>query len=91
MPPLTLVDLDELILQVRDKSSREYVADAVRAHRAGLNRAAIILVWTALAYDLEVKFRELAEQGEAAAVSFVASLVVCFKQSVVYSACPGPA
>lgn len=70
----TLIDLDELILQIRDKNSREYASDAVRAHRAGLNRAAVILIWTALAYDVEAKLRELAEQGDASAKTFVTGL-----------------
>ena len=72
--PITLTDLDELVLTVRDSNSRTYIAEAVHAYRAGLPRAAVILTWTALAYDLISKYRELADQGEPAAVKFATDL-----------------
>lgn len=55
----TLADLDELVLQVRDRSFREYIAEALAAYRHNLRRAAIVLTWTATIYDLFAKIREL--------------------------------
>lgn len=70
----TLADLDDLILTVRDRSSRSYVSEAVRAYRAGAYRSAIMSTWIAVAYDIISKIRELASQGDAAAVAFSANL-----------------
>jgi hypothetical protein len=74
MIPSPLSDLDELVLSVRDRNSRIYIGEAVHAYRNGLGRAAVILTWTALAYDLIAKYRELADQGESAALKFVSDL-----------------
>ena len=79
-----LADLDELVLTVRDPNSRVYIAEAVQAYRSGLNRAAVILTWTALAYDCIAKYREIADHGEGTAVKFVADLDAAIaKQNVM--------
>jgi hypothetical protein len=57
MIPYTLTDLDELVLTVRNSNTKEYINEAVHAYRSGLNRAAVILTWTAVAYDLIGKYR----------------------------------
>lgn len=54
-----LTDLDSLILQVRSSQSKEYISEALNSFRAGSNRAAILLTWVALSYDLISKIREL--------------------------------
>lgn len=69
-----LVDLDELILTVRDSRSRAYVAEAVAAYRAGARRTALIGAWIAVAFDLIAKLCELAVGGDAAARAFVVDL-----------------
>jgi hypothetical protein len=74
MLPYTLTDLDELVLTVRNNNAKEYINEAVHAYRSGLNRAAVILTWTAVAYDLISKYRELADSGESAAGQFVVKL-----------------
>ena len=74
MTPFTLTDLDELVLTVHNKNTRQYISEAVHAYRSGLNRDAVILTWTAVAYDLMTKYRELGEQGEGAAIQFTIDL-----------------
>jgi hypothetical protein len=69
-----LAELDELVLKVRDRNSREYIYEAIHAYRAGLSRSAIVNTWTALVYDIVAKIRELAVQGEASASTFVNNL-----------------
>lgn len=70
----TLADLDDLVLTVRDRNSRSYISEAVRAYRAGAFRSAIMSTWIAVAYDIISKIRELASQGERAAVTFTTAL-----------------
>src|SRR4051812_7885178 len=67
MSELTLTDLDELILTVRDRNSRAYISEAVATYRARAYRAAIMSTWAAVAYDIIAKIRELAAQGDGAA------------------------
>ncbi len=66
-----LVDLDALLVQIREPKSRAYFDDALRAYRAGAHRSAIASVWVAVAFDLIAKYRELAAQGDAEAQTFV--------------------
>ncbi len=65
-----LVDLDELVQTVRDINTREYIAEAIAAYRARAYRSAIMGTWVAVAYDIIGKVRELAVEGDAAAVTF---------------------
>lgn len=69
-----LADLDELVLQVRNPSTRVYVAEAVTAYRGGAYRAALVALWVAVAYDIVAKLRELAALGDANAVRKVSEL-----------------
>jgi hypothetical protein len=69
-----LVDLDELVQTVRDINAREYIAEAIAAYRARAYRSAIMGTWVAVAYDIIAKIRELAVQGDAAAVTFSTTL-----------------
>jgi hypothetical protein len=69
-----LIDLDELVLSVRDRSSREYINEAVVSYRARAYRSALIATWIAVAYDIISKIRELDIQGDAEAKKFVADL-----------------
>lgn len=69
-----LNDLDELLSSVRDRNSREYIAEAVSAYRARAYRAAITSAWIAVTYDIIAKIRELALQGDTAAKRFTTRL-----------------
>ena len=66
-----LHNLDELLLSVRDRQSRAYLEEAITAHRAGANRAAIVTLWTTIVYDIIQKIRELANAGDTNAAAFV--------------------
>jgi hypothetical protein len=78
---MTLTDLDDLALTVRDRNSRSYIAEAITAYRAGALRSAIISTWIAVAYDLYAKIRELAAQGDADAKAFVKELDAAIDQN----------
>jgi hypothetical protein len=67
----TMRAVEDLIAQVRDPRSREHFAEAVRAYGAGAYRAAIISTWVTVALDLMSKIRQLAEDGEAAARTYI--------------------
>jgi hypothetical protein len=75
-----LVDLDELVQTVRDINAREYIAEAIAAYRARAYRSAIMGTWVAVAYDIIAKIRELAVQGDAAAVTFSTTLDTAIAQ-----------
>lgn len=68
-----LYSLDELSLLVREPNSRTHIDEAIRAYDSGAYRAAVVSTWTAIAYDLVQKFRELANNGEQAAKVFIDS------------------
>ncbi|WP_149775676.1 hypothetical protein [Ruegeria intermedia] len=69
-----LWDLDELILECRSDTVREYIKEAVVCLEAGAIRASIISTWSAVFFDLVEKIMELAVSGEAAASEIVARL-----------------
>src|SRR5437868_11178377 len=69
-----LVDLDELVLMVRDRSSRGYIGEAITTYRVRAYRSALLATWIAVAYDIISKIRELELQGDGAAGAFVAIL-----------------
>jgi hypothetical protein len=66
-----LTDLDALILRVRSRRSREYIAEAVAAYRVGAYKAAIVGTWIAVSFDILSKIRELSQAGDKAAVTFM--------------------
>lgn len=66
-----LSDLDGMIENVRDLGSRDLIAEAVVAYRAGALRSSIILCWAAVFGDLVAKIRELSQGGNKAAAEFV--------------------
>lgn len=70
----SLTDIDSLCLAVRDIESRRLISEAITAYRGGAFRSAILSTWIAVAYDIIVKARELAAQGEAVPHAFVAEL-----------------
>lgn len=74
MSEMTLTDLDELVLTVRDRNSRSYIGEAITAYRARAYRSAVMSAWVAVAYDVIAKLRELAVQGDKAAQAFASEL-----------------
>jgi hypothetical protein len=66
-----LTDLDELVLSVRDGLSKKYMAEAILAYRMGAQRLATVGVWTAAAYDILEKIRELKTQGDPQATGLI--------------------
>lgn len=67
------IDLDILIIRIRNAQSKVYFLDAVKAYRAGALRASLTAAWVALVYDLIAKYRELSAIGDAAASAFIQS------------------
>jgi hypothetical protein len=75
-----LVELDELVQTVRDINTREYIAEAIAAYRARAYRSAIMGTWVAVAHDIIGKIRELATEGDGAAVKFTTALDAAIAQ-----------
>ncbi|GGA01535.1 hypothetical protein [Okeania sp. KiyG1] len=60
----TFIDLDELILLCRDKSSQKFIQEAVACYRAGAFRSCIVSTWNAVVFDFLHKLRELELFGD---------------------------
>ncbi len=60
----TLSDLDELILRCRDQKAKEHIREAVACYKAGAFRAAIVLTWIAVSFDIIEKLKELSLAGD---------------------------
>jgi hypothetical protein len=58
------VDLDELIVRCRDKSSRKFIQEAVSCYKAGAFRSCIVSTWNAVVFDFLHKLRELELFGD---------------------------
>lgn len=69
-----LNDLDELILTVKNKTSKMYILEAINAYRSKAYKSAIISTWIAVTYDIITKIRELAGQNNQMAIAFVKDL-----------------
>jgi hypothetical protein len=61
---INLLDLDELVLLCRDEKARAYINEAVSSYRSGAFRAAIVVTWVAVCYDIIDKLREIALSGD---------------------------
>lgn len=66
-----LTDLDALLLKVRTRRSREYIAEAIAAYRVGAYKAAVVATWIAVSFDILTKIRELSRSSDGAATRFV--------------------
>jgi len=93
-----LTDLDELLLQSRAVQSTQYLREAIVAYRAGAYRASIISTWVAVCTDVMDKIRELAAEGDGAAVVLTAQMdritrtentneMMAFERSLLTAAC----
>lgn len=69
-----MADMDELLELCRDKQSKQFLVDAVACYRANAYRAAIVMTWEAVVYDIISKIRELDSTGDAAARSLVSKI-----------------
>ncbi|MBW4608003.1 MAG: hypothetical protein KME22_12465 [Hassallia sp. WJT32-NPBG1] len=58
-----LADLDELVLRCRDKSTKEYIQEAVTCYRAAAFRSCIVSAWNAVVFDFIHKLRQLEQTG----------------------------
>ena len=76
-----ITDIDGLTLAVRDVESRRLISEAIAAYRGGALRSAIVSTWIAVAFDIIVKARELANLGEAAPRAFVDELDEAIKDN----------
>ncbi len=65
------IDLDELIVRCRDKSSRKFIQEAVSCYRAGAFRSCIVATWNAVVFDFLHKLRELELLGDKEAVQLL--------------------
>ncbi|MCJ2021199.1 hypothetical protein MKK84_27920 [Methylobacterium sp. E-065] len=59
-----LTDLDELILTCKTERARDYIQEALLSYRSGAYRAAIVVTWIAVVFDLVDKIRELSLSGD---------------------------
>lgn len=60
----SLTDLESLILTARTERAKKHIADAYAAYQAGAYRAAIVVTWIAVVFDLIDKIRELVLAGD---------------------------
>ncbi|WP_009631569.1 hypothetical protein [Synechocystis sp. PCC 7509] len=67
-----LVDLDELILRCKDKTTREYIQEAVSCYRVGAFRSCIVSTWNAVVFDVLFKLRQLELTGDKRAKELLA-------------------
>ncbi len=65
------IDLDELIVRCRDKSSRKFIQEAVSCYRAGAFRSCVVATWNAVVFDFLHKLRELELLGDKEAIQLL--------------------
>ncbi len=71
---MSLHDLDELVLQTRNHTSRIYIQEAIAGYHIGTLRAATVSTWIAVNYDIISKIRELSKRGDNHARQFIETL-----------------
>ncbi|MFM2310935.1 MAG: hypothetical protein RLZZ04_211 [Cyanobacteriota bacterium] len=59
-----LIDLDELVLRCQDKTTKEYIQEAVSCYRAGAFRSCIVSTWNAVVFDFIHKLGQLELTGD---------------------------
>lgn len=64
---MPITDLEELSLQCRRSIAAPYVREAVKCYNADATRASIVLIWTAVCFDIIQKIDILAHLGNASA------------------------
>lgn len=69
-----LTDLDELLFDVKNSHSKEYLREAIISYRAGAYRAAVTSTWIAICVDVIQKILELANAGDQEAIKLESRL-----------------
>ena len=64
-------DLNILLNEIRDRRSKGYFEEAIKAYNAGALRPSLVSAWVALVYDLIQKCRELSKHGNEAAAKSI--------------------
>lgn len=59
-----LSNLDELVQNVRNTNSKNYLNEAISSYRIGAYRAALIITWIAVCVDIIEKIKELSLSGD---------------------------
>jgi len=67
----TFIDLDELIVRCRDKSTKKFIQEAVACYRAGAYRSCIVATWNAVVFDFLHKLRQLEQLGDGQATELL--------------------
>lgn len=62
-----LSNLDEILEDVRNSNSRQYLNEAISAYRVGAYRASLVTTWIAVCVDITEKIRELDIGGDSLA------------------------
>jgi hypothetical protein len=62
-----VIDLEELLGQVRDAGAKDQLREAINCYHAGAYRSAIVSTWVAVVFDYVAKLRELDMTGNRAA------------------------
>ena len=75
--PARLTDLDELVLSVRNKTSRYYILEAIDAYRGGAYRSAIIATWIAVFCDILAKIKFIANTNDTDAGKIIGKYYQC--------------
>jgi hypothetical protein len=70
------IDLDELIVRCRDKSSRKFIQEAVSCYKTGAFRSCIVSTWNAVVFDFLHKLRELELLGDKEALKLLGEFEV---------------
>jgi hypothetical protein len=63
----SVIDLEELLEQVRDVGAKEQLREAINCYHSGAYRSAIVSTWVAVVFDFVAKLRELDMTGNQAA------------------------
>jgi hypothetical protein len=61
-----------MLLAVRSPAARDDMQEAIACYTAGAHRAAIVVTWTAVVYDIMAKLRELELSGDKTATKKIA-------------------
>lgn len=76
-------DLSDLQSSIRDRDSRTYFDEAVKAFQVGAFRSAIVETWVAVSLDIVSKIRYLANRGDLMAKKFIEELDNSIKKNNV--------
>jgi hypothetical protein len=77
------VELDVLLMRIREPETKKYFSDAIRSYKSGALRPAISAAWVAIVYDFIAKYRELAGAGDNAARAFITEWDTATQNSAV--------